>query len=51
MMNTVLIRPILKRNAVEYDCVDGATAEDVRELREFVQEFQNEVLLWLKNKR
>jgi hypothetical protein len=38
-----------KRNIVEYDSVGGATAEDVRELREFVQEFQKEVLTWLSN--
>lgn len=36
-----------KRNIVEYDCVGGATAEDVKELREFVLEFQKEVLAWL----
>lgn len=36
-----------KRNIVEYDCVGGATTEDVKELREFVQEFQKEVLTWL----
>jgi hypothetical protein len=36
-----------KRNIVEYDCVGGATSEDVFELREFVQEFQVEVLDWL----
>jgi hypothetical protein len=35
-----------KRNIVEYDCVGGATTEDVKELREFVQEFQKEVLTW-----
>src|SRR3989338_2989021 len=29
-----------KRNIVEYDCVGGATTENVKELREFVQEFQ-----------
>ncbi len=40
-----------KRNAIEYDYVGGATAEDVKELREFVQEFQKEILLWLKNKK
>jgi len=41
-----------KRNIVEYDCVGGATADDVKELREFVQEFQKEVLNWLsKNYR
>ena len=32
-----------KRNIVEYDCVGGATREDVKELREFVHEFQKEV--------
>lgn len=41
-----------KRNIVEYDCVGGATAEDVKELREFVLEFQKEVLAWLsKNQK
>ena len=39
-----------KRNIVEYDCVGGTPAEDVRELREFVLEFQKEVLTWLANK-
>lgn len=29
-----------KRNVVEYDMVGGATAEDVKELRDFVQEFR-----------
>jgi hypothetical protein len=38
-----------KRNIVEYDCVGGATIEDVQELREFIQEFKIEVLEWLKN--
>jgi hypothetical protein len=37
-----------KRNIVEYDCVGGATSEDVKELREFVKEFQQEVLSWLE---
>jgi hypothetical protein len=37
-----------KRNIVEYDCVGGATKEDVEELRDFVQEFRDEVLAWLK---
>ncbi len=40
-----------KRNIVEYDCVGGATTEDVKELREFVQEFQKEVLTWLSIER
>lgn len=39
-----------KRNIVEYDCVGGATSEDVKELRQFVKEFQKEVLVWLSNK-
>jgi hypothetical protein len=37
-----------KRNAVEYDYIGGATEADVSELREFVTEFQIEVLNWLK---
>ena len=36
-----------KRNIVEYDYVGGATEGDVIELREFVKEFQTEVLEWL----
>lgn len=32
-----------KRNIVEYDCVGGATKQDVIELREFVTEFREEV--------
>lgn len=32
-----------KRNSVEYDCVGGATENDVQELLEFVDEFKNEV--------
>lgn len=39
-----------KRNIVEYDCVGGATAEDVRELREFALEFQKEIRIWLAKK-
>lgn len=39
-----------KRNTVEYDCVGGATKEDVQELRDFVLEFQVEVIKWLKSK-
>lgn len=38
-----------KRNTVEYDCVGGATKADVVELREFIIEFQHEVLSWLKD--
>lgn len=37
-----------KRNIVEYDCVGGATKADVVELREFIIEFQQEILSWLK---
>ena len=40
-----------KRNLVEYDCVGGATHEDVVELREFVLEFKKLVIDWYqKNK-
>lgn len=39
-----------KRNTVEYDCVGGATKNDVQELREFVIEFHEEVLKWLEEK-
>lgn len=38
-----------KRNIVEYDCVGGATKEDVEELRNFIHEFRSEVLSWLKS--
>jgi hypothetical protein len=38
-----------KRNLVEYDCVGGATENDVRELREFVIEFREVVLIWIKD--
>lgn len=40
-----------KRNIVEYDCVGGATAEDVKELREFVQKLQRDVLAWLSQQK
>jgi hypothetical protein len=40
-----------KRNIVEYDCVGGATSEDVKELRGFVLEFQKEVLSWLSKQK
>ena len=33
-----------KRNTVEYDCVGGATKEDVKELQEFVVELRLKVL-------
>lgn len=36
-----------KRNTVEYDRVGGATWEDVQELREFVVEFNSNVLEYL----
>jgi hypothetical protein len=39
-----------KRNLVEYDCVGGATQEDVEELREFVIEFKNIVINWCQKK-
>ena len=37
-----------KRNTVEYDSVGGATSADADELRNFVSEFQKEVLSWIK---
>ena len=40
-----------KRNTVEYDCVGGATEADVKELREFVKEFREVVLVWAKDKK
>ncbi len=40
-----------KRNIVEYDCVGGATKDDVKELREFVIEFREIVLIWLKKQK
>jgi len=39
-----------KRNIVEYDCVGGATEEDAEELIEFVIEFRDSVIKWLKKK-
>lgn len=36
-----------KRNKVEYDYVGGATAEDARELLDYVKELRAEVLTWL----
>ena len=38
----------IKRNTVEYDYVGGATESDADELIEFVKEFKEEVLAWLK---
>ncbi len=38
-----------KRNMVEYDRAGGATEADVKELIEFVVEFKEIVLEWLKN--
>lgn len=40
-----------KRNTVEYDYVNGATASDVKELREFIIEFKDVVLKWLSKKK
>ena len=37
-----------KRNIVEYDYVGAVTEGDVRELIEFVKEFKNSVLDWLR---
>lgn len=36
-----------KRNTVEYDCVAGATEQDVIELQEFVLEFKEKVLKFI----
>jgi len=33
------------------DCIGGATTEDVKELREFGQECQKEVLTWLSRQK
>ncbi len=37
-----------KRNIVEYDYVGAVTEDDVRELSEFVKDFRNSVLDWLR---
>jgi len=37
-----------KRNIVEYDYVGGASEEDAKELLEFVEEFRQEIITWLK---
>jgi hypothetical protein len=39
-----------KRNIVEYDCVGGATKEDVDELRDFIFEFKEVVIEWSQKK-
>jgi hypothetical protein len=38
-----------KRNILEYDCVGGVSDADVKELREFVIEFKEQVINWLKS--
>ena len=38
----------IKRNAVEYDCVGGATHADADELICFVKTLEADVLAWLK---
>lgn len=40
-----------KRNAVEYDCVGGATEADVKELRDFAKEFREIVLEWVSENK
>lgn len=37
-----------KRNIVEYDRVGAVSQTDVEEIREFVKEFQSDVMEWLK---
>lgn len=39
-----------KRNTVEYEYIGGATAADVKEIQEFIQEFKEEVLAFIKEK-
>jgi hypothetical protein len=41
----------IKRNAVEYDDVGGATDSEADELIEFVRELEKDVLEWLKKKQ
>jgi len=38
----------IKRNAVEYDYVGGATAADANELIEFAESLKKDVLKWLR---
>lgn len=40
----------VKRNAVEYDYVGGATEADASELIDFVQVLQGDVLAWLRRR-
>ena len=37
-----------KRNIVEYDYVGGVTLNDANDLREFTEEFKDDVVKWLK---
>ena len=46
---TYLDRCREKRNKVEYDCIGGATEANARELVEFVESLETEVLAWLRN--
>jgi hypothetical protein len=39
----------IKRNAVEYDYVGGATHEDARELVEFARQLRDDVMEWLRH--
>lgn len=41
----------IKRNAVEYDYVGGATEADANELVSFAEELEPSVLAWLKSNR
>lgn len=36
------------RNKVEYDMIGGATTEDIKDLIDFIEEFNFEVKQWLK---
>jgi hypothetical protein len=40
-----------KRNIVEYNRVGVVTEQDVNELLQFVKEFRNDVINWLKKNR
>lgn len=39
-----------KRNIVEYDYVGGVTLNDANDLREFAEEFKDDVVKWLKER-